>query len=142
LWRASKATDGSVARSYGPGGFVYGVIPGRTPLVHERPLLVDVAKPMPVAPPSVKTPSMATATIVEPAENVSGSTTVACWPPWVKGSERMSLLPFAEAPADRTSAATATSARTRVSLLGFMMILASRKGERPACAGLSSAVCG
>jgi hypothetical protein len=121
---------------------VYLVIPGREPLAHETPLLVDVAKPMPVAPPSVQRPSSATATMVEPAENVSGSTTVLCWqPPWVvNGSERISLLPFAEAPADTTSAATATSARMKVSLLGFMCSSLLEKGERPACAGLSSSV--
>src|ERR671923_195126 len=75
-----------------------------------------------IAPPSVQRPSSATATMVEPAENVSGSTTVLCWQGWVelKGSVRISLLPFAEAPAETTSAATATSARVRVSLLGFM----------------------
>src|ERR671934_277974 len=35
LCLASYATDGSVARSYGPAGVVNFVIPGRVPLVHE-----------------------------------------------------------------------------------------------------------
>src|SRR5918912_2761172 len=109
-------------------------MPGRDPLVHEAPLFVGVAKPLSEAPPSKKRPCWATATIVEPAEKVSGSTTVWCWLlEFVKGSLRMRLLPFADAPADTTSAAVA--ARVGMRILGFMCVLAS-KSERPACAGL------
>src|SRR5207253_5084108 len=79
LCRASNATDASVARSYGPAGFWYRVIAGRTPLVQETALLVVVAKPIPEAPSSLNWPIWATATIVESAEYVSGSTTVLCW---------------------------------------------------------------
>src|SRR5919204_4783970 len=75
----SKATDGSLTRAYGPGGFVKGVIPGMTPLVHDVPLFVDVAQPMSDAPPLKKRPNCAAATIVEPNEYESGSTIVLCW---------------------------------------------------------------
>ena len=106
-------------RSYGPCTLVYGVIPGSIPLVHELPLFVDVAKPMSFAPPSKKTATWATATIVEPAEYVSGSTTVLCWPPVVNGSTRIWAAAFAEAGTDATSAARIVRASTsRRRLLG------------------------
>src|SRR3954451_23439806 len=54
-------------------------MPGSGPLVHVAPLSELVAKPMSDAPPSKKRPSCAAATIVEPNENVSGSTIVLCW---------------------------------------------------------------
>jgi hypothetical protein len=44
----------------------------------------------------------------------------------VKGSERISLLPFAAALADRRRAAVAANARVRVSRLGFVVLLASQ----------------
>jgi hypothetical protein len=44
------------------------VIPGRTPLVHDAPFVVEVAKPLSQAPPSVKRLVWAAATIVEPVE--------------------------------------------------------------------------
>src|SRR2546430_12925150 len=50
-----------------------------TPLVHDVPLFVDVAKPMSDAPPSKKRPNCAAETIVEPNEYESGSTIVLCW---------------------------------------------------------------
>jgi len=75
---ASKATDGSLTRAYGPGGFVKGVIPGMTPLVHDTPLFVDVAQPMSDAPPSKKRPSWGAETMVDPNEYESGSTIVLC----------------------------------------------------------------
>jgi hypothetical protein len=53
-------------------------MPGRTPLVHETPLSVEVAHPMSEAPPLKKRPNCPAATIVEPNENVSGSTIVLC----------------------------------------------------------------
>ena len=34
--------DGSVALSYGPGGFAYTVVPGRNPFVHVAPPSVEV----------------------------------------------------------------------------------------------------
>src|SRR5437867_308145 len=72
---ASKATEGSVARSLGPPPD-HLVIPGRRPLVHDDPLLVDVAKPMSQLPPSKIRPTWKVATMVGPFENVSGSTSV------------------------------------------------------------------
>src|SRR3954453_11080529 len=55
------------------------VMPGNTPLVHVAPLSVEVANPASDAPPSKKRPNCAAATIVDPNENVSGSTIVLCW---------------------------------------------------------------
>src|SRR5436309_678905 len=73
---ASKATEASVARSLEPLTVVHLVIPGRRPFVHDDPLLIDVAKPMAQAPPSEIRPTWKVATIVEPFEYVSGSTSV------------------------------------------------------------------
>jgi hypothetical protein len=55
------------------------VLDGRKPLVKFFPPLVDVAKPMLEDPPSKKRPTWKAETIVEPEDNVSGSTSVACW---------------------------------------------------------------
>ena len=52
------------------------MVPGRNPLVQLAPLLVDVAHPMSLAPPSGKRPVWNTPTTVEPNENVSGSSSV------------------------------------------------------------------
>src|SRR3954447_25362464 len=49
-------------------------MPGNKPLVHEAPLFVDVANPMAHAPPSKMRPTWKADTIVDPFENVSGST--------------------------------------------------------------------
>ena len=76
---ASNATDGSLARGYGPAGVANTVVPGKKPAVHELPLLVDVAKPMLLAPPLKKRPTWKAATIVDPDDRVSGSSSVACW---------------------------------------------------------------
>lgn len=54
-------------------------MPGRNPLVHVVPPSVEVAKPISDEPPSVKRPAWKTLISVEPKENVSGSTSVACW---------------------------------------------------------------
>src|SRR5262245_8658650 len=68
-------------------------MPGNKPLVHELPLLVEVAKPIAQAPPSKMRPTWKVATIVEPFEKLSGSTSVwwlvvleAAHVAWVKGS--------------------------------------------------------
>src|SRR6202007_885706 len=54
--------------------------PGRNPDVRQlAPPLVDIANPMSVAPPLKKRPTWNADTTVEPLENVSGSTSVACW---------------------------------------------------------------
>src|SRR5256714_1086211 len=115
LCLASYATDGSVARSYGPAGFVNFVIPGRVPLVHETPLFVEVDHPMPDDPPSKKRPLCAAATIVEPKENVSGSTTVLCWlVAFVNGSAKICVsATFADAVMVTTSVARPASASKR-----------------------------
>src|SRR5215475_10584399 len=67
--------DGSLTRSAEPPP-AYLVMPGSRPLVHVLPLSVDVAKPIVQAPPSKMRPTWNTATIVEPLEKVSGSTSV------------------------------------------------------------------
>jgi hypothetical protein len=51
-------------------------MPGSSPLVHVPPLFVDVAKPIVQAPPSKMRPTWNAATIVEPFEKLSGSTSV------------------------------------------------------------------
>src|SRR5205823_1896500 len=56
LCRASKATEASVARSFGPPP-AHLVMPGSRPLVHVEPLFVDVAKPTAQAPPSKMRPT-------------------------------------------------------------------------------------
>ena len=54
--------------------------PGRNPLVGQvAPPSVEVAKPMSEPPPSKNRPTWNAVTTVEPLENVSGSTSVACW---------------------------------------------------------------
>src|SRR5919198_314634 len=89
------------------------VIPGSTPLVHDVPLLVDVAKPTSDAPPSKKRPNCAAATIVDPNENVSGSTIVLCWlVAFVNGSTAIRCS-AAFALATRGDAKTRAPARAR-----------------------------
>ena len=63
------------------------------PFAQVPPLLVDVAKPMSQLPPSKTRPTWKVATMVEPFEKVSGSTSVwwfvvfdAAQVTWVKGS--------------------------------------------------------
>ncbi len=71
-------------RSYGPGGVAKWVVPGSRPGVPQLPpLLVDVAKPMSQLPPSKTRPTWKEATMVEPLENVSGSTSV-WWNVWAE----------------------------------------------------------
>jgi hypothetical protein len=53
-------------------------MPGRKPLVQVVPLLVVVAQPILDDPPSKKRPTWKALTVVEPQENVSGSTSLAC----------------------------------------------------------------
>src|SRR6266700_7416300 len=79
LCLASKATEASLARRYGPGGVELTVVPGRKPAVQLFPPLVDVAKPMFEAPPLKKRPTWKAETMVLPEAKVSGSTSVACW---------------------------------------------------------------
>src|SRR5438874_10708689 len=54
-------------------------MPGRNPLVHVAPPLIEVAKPMSAPPPLKIRPTWNALTIVEPKAKVSGSTSVACW---------------------------------------------------------------
>src|SRR5919197_2492348 len=86
------------------------VIPGRAWAVHEAPLFVETETPMSEAPPSVKRPHCAAATIVLPNAYVSGSTIVACWlVEFVNGSVAMMRTEtFAAAASASTSAAVAT----------------------------------
>src|SRR5260370_1508820 len=79
LCLASKATEASLARRYGPGGVEVTVVPGRKPLVKVLPPLVEVAKPMSEAPPLKKRPTWEAATRVEPEAKGSGSASVLCW---------------------------------------------------------------
>src|SRR5512140_392186 len=86
LWRASYATDASLTRSKVPPWNL--VTPGRQPFVQLAPLFVLVDQQTFDAPPSKKRPVCCAATIVEPNENVSGSTCVLCWlVEFVYGSE-------------------------------------------------------
>src|SRR5262245_21329597 len=82
-WAASYPTLGSLARGFGfgPGDDEDEVTPGRSPLRHARPPSDDVEKPIAVAPPVAIRPTWKTATTVLPNEKLSGSTSVACWPP-------------------------------------------------------------
>src|ERR671925_1704794 len=87
---ASKATDGSLIRAYGPGGVELTVMPGSCWAVHDEPLFVETETPMSDDPPSVKRPHCDAATIVLPNEYVSGSTIVARWlDAFVNGSVAM-----------------------------------------------------
>src|SRR5207302_224917 len=54
-------------------------MPGRNPLVHVAPPLIEVAKPMSAPPPLKIRPTWNALTMVEPKAKVSGSTSVACW---------------------------------------------------------------
>ena len=56
LWRASKATLGSLTRAYGPAGEAYTVVDGKNPPDQFEPPLVEVPQPMFDDPPSVKRP--------------------------------------------------------------------------------------
>src|ERR687883_1723748 len=111
----SKATDGSLTRAYGPGGFVKPVIPGMTPLTHDVPPFVEVAQPMSDAPPSKKRPNCAAATIVLPNEYESGSTIVLCWLVELVNGSVAILTTGIVAPAATVSTRAAVAARPRTS---------------------------
>src|SRR5215218_11437528 len=91
-------------------------MPGSVPDVHAPPLLIEVATPMPAAPPSKMRPIWAAATIVDPFENVSGSTTVLCWPTTglLNGSVRIGVCADAGAVHIRAMAALRTRGRNRI----------------------------
>src|SRR2546423_11284393 len=86
-----------------------------TPLVHDVPLFVEVAKPMSDAPPSLKRPNCAAETSVEPNEYESGSTIVLCWlVEFVNGSGAIFTIGIVALAATlSTSAAAAKVPRTR-----------------------------
>jgi hypothetical protein len=77
LCLASKATEASLAARYRPPVLV--VRPGSEPWAQVAPPLRDVAQPVSEAPPPTIRPIWNAATIVLPAVNVSGSTSVRCW---------------------------------------------------------------
>jgi hypothetical protein len=79
LWRASKATAGSLMALNDPGGLATVVVPGRNPLVQVVPPSVERAQPMLADPPPKTRPTWKVETIVEPKLKVSGSTWVRCW---------------------------------------------------------------
>src|SRR5216684_2454680 len=79
LCLASKATEASLARRYGPGGDELTVVPGKKPFLKLFPPLLEVANPMSEAPPLKKRPTWKADTRVEPEAKVSGSTSVLCW---------------------------------------------------------------
>src|SRR2546423_14762055 len=85
---------------------------GRACAVHDVPLFVETDTPMSDAPPSLKRPHCAAATIVLPNEYVSGSTIVLCWlVEFVNGSIPMIVTAtFAEATSVSVSAAIAARA--------------------------------
>src|SRR5260370_38586624 len=78
LCLASKGTEASLARRYGPGGDELTVVPGKKPFLKLFPPLLEVAKPMAEAPPLKKRPTWKADTMVLPKAKVSGSTSVAC----------------------------------------------------------------
>ncbi len=102
----SKATDGSLTRAKSP---VPDVMPGSEPCVQVTPLSVEVANPMSEAPPSKKRPCWNAETIVEPFENVSGSTSVACWLVLLLNGSELIIVSVTFAAAG--TAPTATAAR-------------------------------
>src|SRR5262245_46267703 len=75
---ASKATLGSDTRANVPPPWKT-VMPGSIPCCHVAPPSVEVLKLMSEPPPSLNRPTCDEETIVLPNENVSGSTSVACW---------------------------------------------------------------
>src|SRR5260370_26259910 len=84
---ASKAREGSLTAEQMPGGVAAVGVPGRKPGVNLLPPLLEVANPISVAPPPKMRPTWKAETSVLPAERVSCSTSVACWPgPTVNGS--------------------------------------------------------
>jgi hypothetical protein len=123
LCLASNATLGSLTRSNGapvvPPMSEVAVRPGRTPLVYVWPPSLDVAKPMSVEPPSKNRPTWNADTTVEPFENVSGSSSVACWlVVLVKGSllTRVSGTLAAAGDASTRNAVAESAARRRAGL--------------------------
>src|SRR4051794_18798368 len=93
------------------------VRPGRKPDVHVAPPSVERDQPMSVPPPLKKRPTWKAETIVEPFENVSGSTSVACWlVVFWNGSALIFVTgTLAVAAAGRASSTPAASAPMRVS---------------------------
>src|SRR4051812_27790496 len=91
-------------------------MPGSVLDVHEPPLSVEVVTPIPAAPPSKMRPIWPAATIVDPFENVSGSTTVLCWPATglLNGSVRIGVWAAAVVVEIRAVTPTRTSGRNRM----------------------------
>src|SRR6266568_7033362 len=75
LCLASCATDGSLARAYGPAG-LENTVAGRVPALHVAPPSVDVEYAMSDPPPSKNRPDCMALTIVVPKEKLLGSTWV------------------------------------------------------------------
>src|SRR5579872_146167 len=86
--------EGSLARSYVPGGDEFLVRPGNDPCCHVFPL--NVAQPGSVLPPPTwRRPCCTPATIVPLYEKMSGSTCVWCWSPStfpLNGSELICVI--------------------------------------------------
>src|SRR5215472_16860495 len=79
---ASKATEGSLTRSYGLAAPALKVMPGRKPGGPQvAPPSPERTKPISVAPPLKKRPTWKapTTVLLAGAAKVSGSTSVACW---------------------------------------------------------------
>jgi hypothetical protein len=73
---ASWATDGSLARRSDPAGVEATVRLGSKPERQFFPASVEVAKPMPVAPPPTNLPDWKAVTTVPPDAALAGSTSV------------------------------------------------------------------
>jgi hypothetical protein len=125
---ASNATVGSLVRAQTvDAGVENGVVPGRNPDVHDLPPFVEVANPMLAAPPSNMRPTWNAETMVEPKENVSGSTSVLCWLiALVYGSElickRVVLAAAVDAKVTVSTTAPATALRRPTHRTGHMSL--------------------
>src|SRR5262245_40260423 len=104
-------------------------MPGRRPLVQCAPLSVEVAKPIAQAPPSKIRPTWKVATIVEPFEKVSGSTSV--W--WLVVLDAAQVAWVNESVLIVVGAAAATAgARARISVRTAMLASPARRAREKA----------
>jgi hypothetical protein len=138
---ASKATLASLTRSYWlpvvPASPDVAVRPGRKPLVPQvLPPSVEREKPISVAPPLKKRPTWNADTTVDPADSVSGSTSVACWLVLFGNGSWLICVSatLAVAAPGRASAAPATSAAIEAAdLITRKLMSSTLRARSPAC---------
>src|SRR5205809_7903013 len=133
LCAASKATEGSLTRSYGSAAPALKVRPGRKPGVPQvAPPSPERAKPMSVAPPLKKRPTWNVPTTVLPAAKVSGSTSVACWlVGFVNGSllTRVSGTLASAAPTGAAKTVTAATATAPEKAFQYLTVCSLQRGQ-------------